>query len=205
MSASIALACSSSMSMTARHDGRASLESLLSNLWPAGADRRPTHPRSGWHCVLAVPARVSNTAGQLGAGSDIRTTGGYSRSPHPSAEMVPTAGPAAMPPTKSTSRRHPPGWSSSCRPTRRPPRTAPSTEDGGPSHRLRPGPRPRGRAHGPPGQHNNTLYVAARARRFDLPPRRPRQTCSKLPLTATSRAADAAATISSAFRSRSAS
>jgi Bifunctional DNA primase/polymerase, N-terminal len=65
-----------------RKYGRASLDSLISRyrrLPPTAVSLTP----SGWHIIFKCPARVSNSAGQLGAGLDVRTSGGYVVLPHP--------------------------------------------------------------------------------------------------------------------------
>lgn len=59
-----------------RKCGRASLDSLMSRyrrLPPTAVSLTP----NGWHILFQCSDRVSNSAGQLGAGLDVRTSGGY--------------------------------------------------------------------------------------------------------------------------------
>jgi putative DNA primase/helicase len=76
--ANVGLHCAAllTLDVDARKNGRATLDSLISQfcrLPPTVASLTP----NGWHVFLRCPARVGNSASQLGPGLDVRSRGGY--------------------------------------------------------------------------------------------------------------------------------
>jgi hypothetical protein len=188
-----------------RHDGPASLGALLDTygrLTPTVVQRTPG---GGWHYVWRCSAPIGNSAGQLGAGLDVRTRGGYVVLP-PSVRRDGTYRWAKGRAPDEIDLADAPEWLVELlRPKPPPPRTAPLTEATDRLVRYALARDLEDVRTAREGARNHTLFCKARAlARFDLPRRDLVDDLLAAALTAGLSQGEALATINSAMRSRSA-